>query len=197
MKKKTEKNIDNNDQITAEEVAPTSDTAVEATTDAVDPLEALQKENAILNDKLLRLGAEFQNTMKRTDRQVVQSRQFAIEGFIKSLLPMMDNYEATIQSAGSDNCDVASVAQGVQMIYESLNTILAAQDFAVISVKAGDPFDPNIHQALMRQESEEIKENCIITELGKGYMIGDKTIRPANVSVATKPVVSETAEAAE
>ena len=110
MKKKTEKNIDNNDQITAEEVAPTSDTVVEATTDAVDPLEALQKENAILNDKLLRLGAEFQNTMKRTDRQVVQSRQFAIEGFIKSLLPMMDNFEATIQSAGSDNCDVASVA---------------------------------------------------------------------------------------
>jgi len=191
---KKNQNKDNSDQKIAQDGTESNEPTVDEPTvdevaEAVDPLELLQKENASLNDKLLRLGAEFQNAMKRTDRQIVQSRQFAIEGVIKSLLPMIDNFEATIQSANTEGCDVASVSQGVQMIYESLSTILSAQGFSEIAVKPGDTFNPNIHEALLRQESEEIKENCIIAELGKGYMIGEKSIRPAKVSVATKPVV--------
>ena len=192
MNKNKDKKKNDKDQPEAtdatQEDAKAADAVEEAVEEVVDPIESLKKENAQLNDKLLRLGAEFQNALKRSDRQVAQAKHFATEGLIKSLLPMIDNFELTLQSATNENCDVANLSQGVQMIFESLNSTLSAQGFKPITVKAGDRFDPNLHEALLRQPSEEYDENCIIAELGKGYAVGEKTIRPVKVSVASKPV---------
>ena len=142
-------------------------------------LDALKAELNIKNDQLMRTAAEFDNFKKRTEREKASIAEFAKAGLIKQLLPILDNID---RAAVADH-DSAEYLKGIEMIvkqFESIASNLGIEEIA----KAGDPFDPNFHEAVMHIEDESLGENTIAEVLQKGYKIGDTVIRAAMVKVA-------------
>ncbi len=144
-----------------------------------------------LKEQLQRLAADYQNYQKRSHKQIEQASQFAKQDMAKALLPILDNFDQTLSSVTEDQ-DVAAVLKGVKIVYDHMIDTLSGQSIQPIEVNPGDNFDPNLHEAMMRQESDEIDENCIIAEFSRGYSMGDIVLRPTKVSVARSPQVEAT-----
>jgi len=169
-----------------------------------EPLEGLTAELAAsqqackeYEDRFMRLYAEFENFKKRTARETKDFRKFANEALIKEMLPVIDNLERAIQSSSShenDQEDVkSSILEGVSM---TLNEILRVLDrFSVKPIEALEqPFDPNFHEAVGREENDEFADNTVIREYQKGYLLHDRLIRPAMVVVSKAKPAPEAAE---
>lgn len=142
-------------------------------------LDALKKQLEEKSDLLIRTAAEFDNYKKRTEREKASVAEFAKAGIIKKLLPILDNVD---RAAVADK-ESADYIKGVELIikqFESIGSDLGIQEVAQI----GDVFDPNLHEAVMHIEDENLGENVISQVLQKGYKIGDTVIRPAMVTVA-------------
>lgn len=142
-------------------------------------IERLNAELEKKNDILLRTAAEFDNFKKRTERERAGVAEYAKAQLIKQLLPILDN----IDRAASADKESADYLKGIEMIikqFEALSGNLQITETASV----GDTFDPNIHEAVMHIEDEELGENIIAEVLQKGYKIGDTVIRPAMVKVA-------------
>jgi len=129
------------------------------------------------------LSAEFENYKKRLSRERDEFRKFANEALIKEILSVVDNLERAIESAENEsenNC----VVEGVDMTHKEILKVL--EKFNAKPIKAfGETFDPNFHQAVMNEETDEYIENTVIRELQKGYMLHDRLLRPAMVVVST------------
>ncbi len=133
-------------------------------------------------DRLLRVSAEFDNFKKRTNRQMEDIRKFANEELLKELLNVVDNLERAIEAAQDNSADSA-LLEGINLTLSGVRKIL--ERFKVQPVPAlGEPFDPNYHQAMMQEESEDHPPNTVIRELQKGYLIHDRLLRPALVVVS-------------
>lgn len=142
-------------------------------------VEKLKSELEEKNDQLLRTAAEFDNFKKRTEREKASIAEFAKAGLIKQILPILDNID---RSATADR-DSDDYIKGIEMIvkqFMSLSEKLGIEEIA----KQGDKFDPNLHEAVMHIEDENLDENVIVEVLQKGYKIGDTVIRAAMVKVA-------------
>ena len=139
-----------------------------------------------MKENLQRLAADYQNYQKRSQKQMEQAAQFAREGLAKSLLPVLDNFSHALAN-GSQGPSGADVLEGVQIVYDHLCSTLASQGLTPIEVKAGDPFDPSLHEAMLHQESDGFKENVILQELARGYRMNERTLRPSKVVVAKAP----------
>ncbi|MCH9023009.1 MAG: nucleotide exchange factor GrpE, partial [Planctomycetes bacterium] len=137
-----------------------------------------------LKDKLQRLGADYQNYQKRAQKQITQADQFARWEMAKSLLPVLDNFEHTLAN-DQETADLTAILKGITIVYDHLLNILKAQGLEVIQVDPADPFDPSLHEAMLRQESVHQPPNSIIEQLAPGYTMNGRTLRPAKVSVAT------------
>lgn len=140
-----------------------------------------------LKGQLQRLGADYQNYQKRSLRQIEQTREFAQEHLVRALLPVLDNFEHTL-AKGGETQDVASVIQGVQIVFDHMVKVLEGEGMVRIEVEVGKVFDPNLHEALLQEESDEQPAQSIMRELMAGYQMNGRTLRPAKVSVAKKPV---------
>ena len=136
-----------------------------------------------LTQKLQRMGADYHNYQKRSIRQIDESARMAKENFARSMLPVLDNFEHTLNADHSGQ-DTDALLKGVQMVYDQMVDILSGQSVEVIKVTPGEPFDPIQHEAMLKQESSEFEENAVIAEFARGYMMNDRTLRPAKVSVA-------------
>jgi molecular chaperone GrpE len=135
-------------------------------------------------DRLLRVSAEFENYKKRTAREMADFKKFANQSLLKELLPIIDNFELAIKAAaeapdGKDAC----LLDGVELTRKEILKIF--ENFHVEPIDAlGKPFDPNFHEAVMREESDEHPENTVVNELQKGYLMYDRLLRPSMVVVA-------------
>lgn len=141
-------------------------------------LEAEKAKTAEAEDKYLRLAAEYENFRKRSkaEREGVYADAYA--DAVKELLPVLDNLERATQYTAPDK-----VAEGVELILKGLPDVFAKMKITVFG-KAGEQFDPNIHNAVMHIEDDSYGENEIVDVFQQGYMLGDRVIRYAMVRVA-------------
>jgi len=130
---------------------------------------------------LQRLKAEFDNFRKRTVREKDEAAKYASERIILSLLPIVDNFERALDSTKT-NKDFESFSQGIEMILRQLFKVLEDEGLKPIDA-VGHQFDPNLHEALFIEESD-LKENTVLEELQKGYLLKEKVIRPGRVKVS-------------
>ena len=148
-------------------------------------LSTAKAEAADTYDRLLRLSAEFENYKKRVQRQMEDHKKYANEDLIKDLLSVVDNLERALNAAGEQQKDEtgACMAEGVEMTLNEIVKILKNHNVTPIEAK-GKPFDPTYHEAVMQEETDDYPENTVISEFQKGYMLHDRLIRPAMVTVA-------------
>jgi molecular chaperone GrpE len=154
----------------------------ETTADANEVIRLEAERNDLFN-KLARAQAEFQNARKRLDADKEQAVQYANSSLIKSLLPVIDNFERALAQDPAKT-DVASLVKGMQIVHDQWLAVLEQQTVQVIAPKPGDTFDPAHMQALMQQPTDQYPENRVTQLLQKGYSIHDRTLRPAQVAVS-------------
>ncbi|MGC7870124.1 nucleotide exchange factor GrpE [Desulfosporosinus sp. SYSU MS00001] len=133
-------------------------------------------------DRFLRLQAEFDNYRRRTQKEKTEIVKYASEQLVSELLPVLDNFERATSSA-QNNPDITVFSQGVDMILRQLQTALSKVGLKPMEA-VGQPFDPNLHEAVMRVESEDHPENTVVEELQKGYFLKEKVLRPSMVKVS-------------
>jgi molecular chaperone GrpE len=142
---------------------------------------ALRQEKDALQDRLLRTAAEFDNYRKRVDRERRDLSEFAFADAMMELLPIVDNLERALQAPAAG--DAEAYRKGVEMIHKQLLDMLRRRGVKPIDT-VGKDFDPNFHQAVIHEVSDEHREGEVIQELQRGYMLGDRLLRPAMVKVA-------------
>ena len=136
-----------------------------------------------LNDRLVRQAADLENFRKRSQREKDEARQFANQGLLEKLLPVVDNFEMALLAAGDAD---PAIRDGVQMIYDQLLGVL--KESGVESVEAvGEPFDPNLHEAISQQHTDEAAEGTVLQQMQRGYKLNGRLVRPARVIVAAAP----------
>lgn len=161
--------------------APQNTEAPETPEDRCQAAEAEAKKNY---ERLLRVSAEFENYKKRSLREMEEYRKYANETILTDLLTVIDNLERALDSGktskASDNC----LVDGVDLTLKELLKIL--ERFNVKQIDAMEkPFDPNFHQAVMKESTADYPENTVIREFQKGYLLHDRLIRPSMVVVST------------
>ena len=175
----TEINSENPQETKAEEAPQEKAAKKEKKAKKESELEKLKAELEQKNDILLRTAAEFDNYKKRTEREKSGVAEYARAGIIKQLLPILDNID---RAAGADK-ESPDYIKGIELIVkqlEGLSDKLGIEEIA----KQGDTFDPNLHEAVMHIEDENLGESVIAEVLQKGYKTGDTIIRHAMVKVA-------------
>jgi molecular chaperone GrpE len=152
-----------------------------AATQAADPDE-LQKQRDEYYDLLLRKTAEFDNYRKRIERERQSASESAAAGVIKELLPLVDDLERALKAeAGDEGAD--AYRRGVELIHRRLLETLRKRGVKPIDA-LGEDFDPHYHQAVSYEPEEGRREGEIIEEFSRGYVLGDRLLRPAMVKVA-------------
>jgi len=132
--------------------------------------------------QLQRLQADFDNFRKRTQKEKVELIKYASERLVVELLPVLDNFDRAV-SAAKVNPDFTSFSQGVEMILRQMQTALSKEGLKAMEA-VGQPFDPNLHDAVLRVASDEHPENTVVEELQKGYYLKEKVLRPCMVKVS-------------
>lgn len=135
-----------------------------------------------LEDRMLRLAAEFDNYKKRTAREFEQLVKTANENLILQLVEVLDNFERALDSAKSAK-DFDAFHQGVELIHQHLRDLLARQGLAPIEAM-GKSFDPHQHEAVLQVEDQQHPQETVVNEIQRGYMLGEKLLRPARVVVS-------------
>jgi len=161
---------------------PTDETDVAAHEDSRH--HRLKAENEALYQRLLRLQAEFDNFRKRTEREKQDFFDYALTDFVRKLLPVLDAFERGLEVAEGET--VADYKTGFQLVLKQFTEVLAQAGLEPIET-SGRIFDPNRHQALMREETEAFADNQIMGELQPGYTLKGRLLRPALVKVAAAP----------
>ena len=129
-----------------------------------------------------RLQADFDNYRKRTQKEKTELIKYASERLVGDLLPVLDNFDRAV-SAAKVNPDFTSFSQGVEMILRQMQTALSKEGLKAMEA-VGQPFDPNLHDAVLRVDSEEYPENTVVEEVQKGYYLKEKLLRPCMVKVS-------------
>lgn len=135
-----------------------------------------------LQDRILRLAAEMENTRKRLEREKSEGICFANESLMRELLEVLDNLERAIQHAESGT-EADILLEGIRMIHKGFLDSLAKFGCKPFE-SVGETFDPNLHEAVMQQETAGEPENLVLQELQKGYKLNDRLLRPAMVVVS-------------
>ena len=163
----------------ADEPSLDEDDAASEYNDTASQLEELEEKLNEANDKYLRLFAEFDNFRKRTAKEKTETYQNASVQCIEKLLTVIDSFERSLEA----DCTDENFKNGMQLIWGQLQNFLTQMN--VTEVEAlGAEFDPNVHNAIQQQEDTDYASNHVCAVFQKGYMLGDKLIRPAMVAVA-------------
>ena len=138
------------------------------------------------HDEALRAQAEAQNTIRRAEQDVEKARKFALERFCNELLPVVDNLERALEAAEGEEEILKPIAEGVELTLKSF--LDALQKFSIEPVSPqGEPFDPQLHQAMTMVENGEVEPNTVIAVMQKGYTLNGRLVRPAMVMVSKSP----------
>ncbi|MGH9660687.1 MAG: nucleotide exchange factor GrpE [Bryobacteraceae bacterium] len=173
----------------AEAPAPALEDPLAAAPALEDPLAAvtaerdrLAAENAALHDRLLRRQAEFENFRKRSERDRIDFIQFAGLETVREILPALDDLERATKAPTSD----LDFQKGIALIHQRFVDALKRLGLEPVDA-AGQPFDPNLHQAVDRETDDSVDENTVLEEYQRGYNFKGKLVRPAMVKVSVKP----------
>jgi molecular chaperone GrpE len=161
--------------------AEMSDESLEREPGLKRPDSDLQRERDDLYDRLLRKTAEFDNYRKRVERERREQTDQAITDLLLELLLVVDDFDRAIATDASDAG--SAYRKGVELIHSKLADVLRKHGVRPIEA-IGTDFDPNLHQAVVHEESADRREGEVIDELRRGYLIGDRLLRPAMVKVA-------------
>ncbi|MCW8810854.1 MAG: nucleotide exchange factor GrpE [Ignavibacteriaceae bacterium] len=152
---------------------------IDKSEEKIAELEAQVKE---WHDKFLRKAAEFENYKRRTENDQFNLINYAAESFIIKLLPVIDDFERSLQHIDDDNSTDA-VKEGIKLVYEKLLKVLDEQGVKKMQVK-GEPFNVDYHDALMQRKDDSVPPHTVLEEIEKGYLYRDKVIRHAKVIVS-------------
>lgn len=150
-----------------------------AVTEERDKLEAERK---TLSDRLVRFQAEFDNFRKRVDRERMELLEFASIDAVRAILPIADDFERALKVEGPDK----EFSRGLEMIYQRLMDMLTKLGLEPI-IAVSQKFDPNLHHAVNKEQTEEHEEDTVLEEYQKGYYFKGRVLRPSMVKVAVKP----------
>ena len=158
-----------------------AEVTVETAEDLEKKIETLQAALDEKDNKLKRLQADFDNFRRRTNKERVEIGDVVTQELLKSLLPIVDNFD---RAMATEQQDGAAFQKGVEMIYTQLHETLKNAGLELIDT-AGQKFDPNFHQAVMRVENPDLEDDTIAQELQKGYIVKGRVIRPSMVQVVS------------
>lgn len=148
-------------------------------------LAELQREKQALQDRLLRTAAEFDNYRKRMERERRELSEYAASEILLELLPIVDNFERALQAPGGGG-ELEAFRKGIELIHKQMLDLLRKRGVTPIDALGAD-FDPKFHQAVIHEASGEHREGEVMQELQRGYMLGERLLRPAMVKVAKHP----------
>ncbi len=171
-------------QASAEEAAETTEETVE-----LDPWEQLELEAAKWKDQAIRTAAELDNYRKRMSREKLDAVRYGNQGLLEELLPVLDNFNMGMQAAAQEQGSM--LYMGMDMVHKQIGEFLSSQGVDEITAEVGSEFDPKLHEALSQEASDEIEAEKIVKVIRKGYRMGERLLRPANVIVSLG-VVAET-----
>jgi molecular chaperone GrpE len=157
-----------------------------ATAQTEDELTRARRERDEFLDQLQRSRAEFANYQKRSRAQADADRQYAVGTLVLDLLPVIDNLDRALEAARAT--DAGAIVEGVEMVRRQLLDTLAKHGVEPIPA-LNQPFDPNQHEAIVQQPDASHPEGTVVAELGKGYRLKDRVLRPSKVAVSTRPVM--------
>ncbi|HEY6334070.1 MAG TPA: nucleotide exchange factor GrpE [Blastocatellia bacterium] len=149
-------------------------------------IDSLVVERSALYDQLLRVQAEFENFRKRTEREKADLYQRARGEILLEFLPIMDNFDRALASSDKSPIDAESLRMGLELIHRQLSDALIRMGLQPIE-SLGTHFDPNVHEAITIEHSDEHEENTVVQEFERGYKLGERLLRPAKVKVASSP----------
>ena len=145
-------------------------------------LETAEQSDKKSQDQYIRAHAEMENIRRRSERDVSNARKFALENFSKDLLPVIDSMEKALE-VESDDSAVNAMKEGVSMTVKMFTDAISKYGLKQIAT-IGEKFDPNIHEAMAMQPSEEVEENTILDVFQNGYELNGRVVRPARVIVS-------------
>jgi molecular chaperone GrpE len=149
-----------------------------------EQIKELQNEKDEIFGKLQRIGADYANFQKRVPKQIADTITYEKEKIIKTILPVLDNFEHTLQNVHSaESVDV--LIKGIGIIYDQMLDILKSHGIEQIEA-LGQQFDPALHEAMMKKADPEGQENIVIEEFQKGYKLNGRVVRPTKAVVSTK-----------
>lgn len=172
---------ENNQEKEAEEKDSQAEETEDNQPQEKEELEALKKEKEDIYQKLIRVQADFDNYKRRAKKERENDLKYKSQDVVTDLLPILDNFERALQTDTNEEA-MENFVEGMNMIYRQL--LSAVEKAGVEEIKAeGQPFDPNLHQAVMQDSDEEKESNTVTEVLQKGYLLKDRVIRPAMVKV--------------
>jgi molecular chaperone GrpE len=157
-----------------------------ATPSPEDVVPSLEEELATARDAVLRAQADVQNVMRRAEQDVEKARKFALERFCGELLPVVDNLERALEAAAGEDEIVKPIAEGVELTLKSFQDALKKFNIEAVD-PSGEPFDPQLHQAMSMVENGDVEPNTVIAVMQKGYTLNGRLVRPAMVMVSKSP----------
>lgn len=157
---------------------------LETPEDAADArLDDLRRQLDELNSKYLRTLADYQNSQRRAAANENEARQQGITGVVRAVLTVMDHFDLAL-SQDMSRASADQIVQGVRVIRDELTKVLQNQGVSALAPEPNTPFDPMQHEAVMQQPGPGIEPGHVTATLQAGYMLGNRVIRPAKVSVA-------------
>ncbi len=163
------------------EASPEEAVAVDPAAELLDQLQQAEEQMGQFKDMALRAEAEMQNVRRRAERDVEHAHKFALEGFVKSLLPVVDSLEKAVEAAEDQQDD--PVIEGVRLCLKMFTDVLGKQNVEILD-PVGEPFDPQVHEAMSMIENPEVESGSVVLVVQKGYRLNERLVRPAMVMVA-------------
>ena len=165
------------------QAAPAASGKVAPAEDLETELERARSERAAYLDRAARIQAEFENYRKRSEKQQQEFKEYALAGAMTTLLPILDSLDRALDTKAASLEDFHS---GIELIDKQFHDALAKLGVQPVPAE-GEPFDPNVHQAIQMVDTEEVEDNHVLDELQRGYKLKDRLLRPAMVRVARHP----------
>ena len=185
------------DGVVRENPLPDSEAEAVEASPAVEPSEPSEESSASVEDELaearqaasenldraLRAQAELENVRRRMARDIENAHKFALERFVSELLPVKDSLELGLTASAEEGAGVAGIAEGLELTLRMLEQAMEKFGVKVLD-PAGEPFDPEFHQAMTMQESDTAESGTVLTVVQKGCLLNERLVRPAMVIVA-------------
>jgi len=163
-----------------------SDDCVAESATEIDPqarIEELEQTLAAAKESVLRAQADAINSQRRAEKEVEKARKFALEGFSKEVLVVADNLERALSVVDQTDQSLQPIVEGIELTLKSFSDVLAKYNIEAVE-PMGEPFDPQLHQAMSMVPNPEVEPNTVIAVMQKGYTLNGRLIRPAMVIVS-------------
>jgi molecular chaperone GrpE len=175
-------NTENTEKTEPSRTAPASEPAGAAEESPEAALARMQGDLERFKDLALRSQADFDNYRKRAAREKEEAAKYANLVFLERLVPIFDNFELGL-AAAKESPEGASIVAGMEMVARQLADFLSENGVQPIDA-LGQPFDPNLHEAIAQEESATVEEGCVVRQIRKGYKLRERLLRPATVIVS-------------